>query len=126
MGTGADEVIDQLTAEVRAERIRREQSKLIVVRAHWNQANWLKVLAIPLDALSGFHWTRYSEGNPTVAPRPLLHAYVSCHVIPRGEDFAHECESGGRRPHRVKVCILPRDNPRIFDALAVLARQSTT
>jgi hypothetical protein len=54
---------------------------------------------VRLDDVESIHWAQ-----PDRAPRPLLHAYISCASIVTGV-IPHDCERTSA-PHRLLVCIL--------------------
>jgi len=68
----------------------------ISVRSAWN--GW-ETAEIRLADLNDIHWLQ-----PTGAPKPLVHGYVSCQCIVEGQ-IPHDCP-GTRPPHRVLVCVL--------------------
>ena len=69
---------------------------LVVVQSEWN--GWQKAMA-PLSALEEVHWHQ-----PAGAPRPLIHAYTTCHALVSGS-VPHDCAGAGQ-PHRLLVCVL--------------------
>jgi hypothetical protein len=76
---------------------------------HWQSAQ------IRLNAFGEPHWWQ-----PTGAPKPLLHGYVSCADIVSGTPM-HACDPLSA-PHRLHVCVLKRHNvPSIYAALAARA-----
>jgi len=79
----------------------------IVVRRQWN--DWRKA-TVRLTSLSGFHLTDMSGGVGAFSPRAFLHAYLMCNEIIGGE-LAHSCRHGPP-PHRIKVCIVKKDNSK--------------
>ncbi len=85
----------------------------VVVRRHWN--DW-QTAVYPLAATSGWHWSDISGGVHVPSPRPFVHAYVSCDAALRGE-VAHSCLHG-EGPHRIKVCLVKKDNTRAVVAWA--------
>jgi hypothetical protein len=89
--------------------------KTIIVRRQWN--DWKKGEFRFAD-LSGFHWSDMSGGVGAIAPRGFLHAYVLCTDMLDGE-LAHSCRHGPP-PHRIKVCIVKKDNSKetYADAIA--------
>jgi hypothetical protein len=84
----------------------------VVVRRHWNGTDGAAFR--PTD-VSGFHWSRTSGGSVTgfarVSPRPMVHAYVQCDSEPLRGELAHSCVHGPP-PHRIKVCLVAKDNSR--------------
>ena len=85
----------------------------VVVRRQWNA--WKKG-KVAIDRMWGFHWRSTSGGVGARSPRPMLYAKISCDSLLDGE-IDH---SGihGPCPHEILVCIVKKDNPKIFDALA--------
>lgn len=83
----------------------------IVVRRHWNGTDGA---VFRLADVSEYHWSQTSGGQATglgrVSPRPMVHGYVWCDREYRGE-LAHSCMHGPP-PHRIKVCIVAKDNSR--------------
>ncbi|MGE3957677.1 MAG: hypothetical protein AB7H96_13230 [Vicinamibacterales bacterium] len=87
---------------------------LVVVQRDWN--GWRKAL-VPVPALEDVHWRQ-----PAGAPRPLVHAYVSCDSLLSGE-VPHECAGGGS--HRLLVCVLRQHTvPVVFDQLVQQADEA--
>jgi hypothetical protein len=79
----------------------------VVVQRDWS--GWRKAMA-PFAALENVHWHQ-----PAGAPRPLIHAYVSCRDLISG-DVPHECT--GHAPHKLLVCILRQHTaPSVFQTL---------
>jgi len=78
----------------------------VSIRRHWN--DW-KIGSVALERLYDLHWGQISGGVQRVAPRPYIYGYVTCTEIEG--DIAH---SGvhGPCPHRIKVCVLQRDNDK--------------
>jgi hypothetical protein len=76
----------------------------VVVRRHWNDWQKGKVLLEKLDKL---HWDRVSGGHHAPAPQPFIYGYTLCTDI-EGE-IGHSCLHG-EGPHRIKVCIVKKDN----------------
>jgi hypothetical protein len=70
----------------------------IVVRHEWN--GW-RTAEVRLGDLQDIHWLQ-----PSGAPRALVHAYISCASITRG-NIPHNCERSAG-PHRLLVCLLKR------------------
>ena len=67
---------------------------LISVQGEWN--GWHSA-QVRLSALQSVHWFQ-----PSGAPKPLLHGYVSCEQIVG--NIPHQC--AGKSRHRLLVCIL--------------------
>jgi hypothetical protein len=84
----------------------------VSVNAEWN--DW-RFANARLSDLQDVHWHQ-----PTGAPQPLVHAYVSCADFVVGT-LPHACEPSSA-PHRIRVCVLKSHN--IPDAHAELARQA--
>lgn len=80
---------------------------VVVVRRHWNDS--LRA-SYHLSDLSRPHWTNVSGGVGARSPRPFVHVYVACDGAQDGE-VAH---SGvhGPCPHRIKVCVVAKDNDK--------------
>lgn len=78
----------------------------------WVRRQWNASLAaeIRLADLSGLHWSDFSGGVGKRANRPYLHGYMSCDAIISG-DLDHSCMHGPP-PHRIKVCVVAKDNDR--------------
>ena len=75
----------------------------VLIRVHDEWDGWHNA-EVPLDDLRDIRWLQ-----PARAPRPLLHAYVSCAAIANGE-IPHPCRKGDR-PHRLLVCVLKKHSP---------------
>jgi hypothetical protein len=56
------------------------------------------------------HWDTVSGGIEATTPQPFIHGYVWCDQLLEGE-LAHSC---GHGPHRIKICIVKKDNPTTF------------
>lgn len=69
--------------------------QLVVVRAEWN--GWRSAHVRVAD-LEDIHWWR-----PVGAPRPLIHAFLSCRSVVTG-DLSHSCDA--KTTHRLQICIL--------------------
>ena len=92
-----------------------EYDTLIVVQREWS--GW-RTGMVPLGNLKEIRWFQ-----PTGAPRPLIHAYVSCTDIHSG-DLQHDCELTSA-PHRLLVCVLKSHTaPSVFNELARRASRS--
>jgi hypothetical protein len=79
----------------------------VTVTRNWG--DWRK-LAVPEEALSGFHITSTAGGTKARLPRPSLAAYMSCEQIPDDVEFGHSCQHG-QAPHSIKVLIMKSHNP---------------
>lgn len=87
--------------------------KYVWVRRQWN--NWLKG-KVKMESLQDLHWDNMSGGVMSIAPQYFIHGYILCTDIIEGE-IAHSC-AHGEGPHRIKVCIVKKDNDKeIFDEL---------
>lgn len=71
---------------------------LIRVHREWNGC---RTAEIRLGDLKQIHWFQ-----PSGAPRPLLHGYVSCAGFASG-DIPHECNHVNA-PHQLLVCVLKK------------------
>jgi hypothetical protein len=89
---------------------------VIKVRRQWNE--W-RIATYPRDGVWGFHWSVISGGIQARLPQPLLHAYVLCDGMLEGE-LAHSCLHGDP-PHEIKVVVLKKDNPELWEELAAEA-----
>ena len=95
----------------------RQPNALVVVQRDWK--GWKKAMA-PLQSLQNVHWHQ-----PHGAPRPIIHAYVSCADLASG-DVPHECSAVGA-PHRLLVCVLKcHTAPSVFDELVRRAEQRSS
>jgi hypothetical protein len=93
-------------------------NNIVTIRRQWN--HWMKG-TVKIECLSGIHWDTISGGVQAAAPRPFLHAYVGCDALLEGE-IAHSCMHG-EGPHRIKVCIVKKDNDKqVFKQLESMAR----
>jgi hypothetical protein len=90
----------------------RYEDVAISVCAEWN--DW-RSTHVRLGNLRDAHWHQ-----PHGAPRPLLHAYVSCTDIGSG-DLSHTCDVSSA-PHLVRVCLLKGHN--VPSAYAEVARRA--
>jgi len=68
---------------------------LISIQREWN--GW-RTAQVRASALQSVHWHQ-----PSGAPKPLLHGYISCEEILAG-NISHEC--AGTPGHRLLVCVL--------------------
>jgi hypothetical protein len=78
--------------------MRAEDEILIRVQRDWN--GW-RTGEVRLGDIQNVHWFQ-----PSRAPRPLVHGYISCASIVRG-DIPHDCHRS-EAPHRLLVCVLKR------------------
>ncbi len=87
----------------------RNNGTTVSLTTGWNDWHWANA---PLAALRDVHWRQ-----PAGAPRPIVHAYISCSAVTDGE-LSHRCAAASR-PHDVLVCVLRRHNlPAAYTALA--------
>jgi hypothetical protein len=89
------------------------QEAIVTVRRQWN--DW-KTGTVAADKLRDFHWRSSSGGVGAASPRPMLYARMFCDSLLSGE-IGHSC-AHGPGPHDILVCIVKKDNPKIFDDLA--------
>ncbi|WP_145980802.1 hypothetical protein [Magnetospirillum sp. ME-1] len=82
----------------------------VVVRRQWNDS--AHQATYRLADVRGFHWSWQSGGVKAPAPRAYIHAYVLCDAMLDG-DLSHSCRHGPP-PHEIKVCIVKKDNPKLF------------
>ena len=88
--------------------VRTDHPTLVVVQDEWN--GW-RTAMVPLADLEDVRWLQ-----PSGAPRPLIHAHVSCSKLHPG-DLRHTCD--GAAPHAVLVCVLKSHTaPHVFEELA--------
>jgi len=90
------------------------QPLTMIVRRHWSDYRKGEFRLVDLD---GVHWSDISGGVGAFSPRPFLHCYVYCTAMVSGE-LAHSCRHRPP-PHRVKVCIVKKDNPKTTYAAAL-------
>jgi hypothetical protein len=89
--------------------MRAEDETLIRVQRDWD--GW-RTGEVRLGDLQSVHWFQ-----PSRAPRPLVHGYISCASIVTG-DIPHDCHLS-EAPHRLLVCILKSHTvPRVYVELA--------
>lgn len=79
---------------------------VVRVRRQWSDD---RVGSVPRAGLANVHWDTVSGGVRAHSPWPFLHGYISCDSLVDGE-VSH---SGvhGPCPHRIKVCVVKKDNP---------------
>lgn len=65
---------------------------------------------VRISDLEGVHWSRISGGVRAPAPRPFLSGYVKCDQVLEG-GLSHSCMHG-EGPHRIKVCVVKKDNTK--------------
>lgn len=84
----------------------------IAVQRDWDEWRQAEVL---LGDLEGIHWLQ-----PARAPRPLIHARVSCTKLLAGE-VPHDCHLTPG-PHELLVCVLRRHTaPDVYEELQARA-----
>jgi len=89
----------------------------VVVQRDWN--GWHTASA-RLGDLEQVHWRQ-----PAGAARPLIHAFVTCSNLLRG-DVSHDC-TATTPPHRLLICVLKSHTaPMVFEELVRRAAQSPT
>jgi hypothetical protein len=81
------------------------ESRTVWVRRQWNDSLRAEYR---LSDLTRLHWSDFSGGVGARSNRPYVHGYVECDQMLRG-DLSHSC-SHGPPPHRVKVCVVAKDN----------------
>jgi hypothetical protein len=100
-----------------ARRSAADDRRDVVVQREWN--GW-RTATVRVSDLQDVHWFQ-----PAGAPRPLIHAYVSCGDIHSGQ-IPHECQATPP-PHRVLVCVLKSHTAaRIFEQLTLEANEQRT
>jgi hypothetical protein len=72
------------------------EDAIVAVQSEWN--GW-RTAMVRVGNLEDVHWAQ-----PSGAPKPLIHAVVSCDRIRSGE-IDHRCELT-RPPHHLLVCVL--------------------
>jgi hypothetical protein len=88
--------------------MRLEDDTRICVQREWN--GW-RTAEVRLRDLQQVHWLQ-----PSGAPRPLVHGYVSCDGFITGS-LVHEC-APEQRPHPLLVCVLKSHTvPAVYDEL---------
>lgn len=93
------------------------QETIVTVRRQWN--DW-KTGTVAAQKLSDFHWRSSSGGVGAASPRPMLYARMMCDSLLSGE-IGHSCRHGPG-PHDILVCIVKKDNKKIFAELEKKAR----
>ena len=83
-------------------------NEYVFIRRQWN--DW-RIAKVKFNKIQGLHWDVISGGVNASCPQPFIHGYVQCTDV-IGE-IAH---SGmhGECPHRIKVCILKKDNDTVI------------
>lgn len=98
---------------------------MVWVRRQWNGWDGARCR---LAELEHPHWSQSSGGAvygfARRSPRPMVHGYVWCDAMLEGE-LAHSCEHGPA-PHKVKVCVVAKDNdPKVMEQLKEWADRLT-
>ncbi len=81
-----------------------DKDRCVTVRRQWNDYRTAEVM---FDSIEDLHWDTISGGVNAPAPQPFIHGYVYCDQV--DGEIAHSCEHG-EGPHRIKVCIVKKDN----------------
>lgn len=84
-----------------------DRTGTVWVRRSWNGSDGAR---LAIRELKQLHWSDVSGGHGARSPRRMLHGYVWCDQVLEGE-LGHSCLHGPP-PHRVKVCIVAKDNPK--------------
>jgi hypothetical protein len=95
---------------------RASDKGIVWVRRQWND---YRDAAYRIEDVSGWRWSYVSGGVNAPAPRPFVHAYVSCDGMIEGE-LAHSC-AHRRGPHCIKVCVTKKMNKKIWSEIERLA-----
>lgn len=99
-------------SETEESSMKAHDGMLVRVLSEWN--GW-RTTEVQLRDLQRVHWLQ-----PSHAPHPLLHGYISCTNVVNG-NIPHECDTKSA-PHRLLVCVLKTHN--IPTAYAELARRA--
>jgi hypothetical protein len=78
---------------------------VVWVRRQWNSGFSALYRLAHVD---GVHWDTVSGGVQAPTPQPFMHGYVWCDGMLEGE-VEHSC-AHGPGPHRIKVCVVKKDN----------------
>jgi hypothetical protein len=94
--------------------VSRPCSELTVkVRRQWDDS---RIATYRFEDVSGLHMSDVSGGIQARANRAYLCGYVLCDAALAGA-LPHSC-GHGRGPHRIKVCVIKKDNPvRVYQML---------
>lgn len=104
-----DEGRDALLAANASPTVEAIEGAIVAVQSEWN--SW-RTGMVRAAHLQNVHWAQ-----PRGAPRPLVHAFVSCDRLQSGQ-IEHHCELTPP-PHRLLVCVLKsHTQSSIFEALA--------
>jgi len=76
------------------------------VHRNWNNASGA---SYRLADLADPHWSSVSGGFRAPSPQPFIYGYVDCEGAIEGE-VPHSGRHGPC-PHRIKVCVVAKDNP---------------
>lgn len=91
--------------------MQKNKSPIATIRRQWN--DW-RLADVELDKISNLQWSSYSGGVNAPCPQPFVHGYVYCNEI--DGEIAHSCMHGPG-PHSIKVCLVKKDNPKIWDKI---------
>jgi hypothetical protein len=112
IATVLDEYVD--------ERLAAMSTSEIWVRRQWNHSAPDERAKYRLADVKDVHWDWVSGGVWSASPQAFLYGYVQCDGMLEG-DLAHSGQHGPC-PHRIKVCIVKKDNASLlFSLLAARA-----
>jgi hypothetical protein len=86
------------------------EDRVVTIRRQWNSYDRGTVR---LADLTGLHWSDVAGSRTNLrgrSPRPMVQGYVWCDAV-AGLDYSHSCLHG-EGPHRIKVCVVAKDNSR--------------
>jgi hypothetical protein len=86
------------------------------VRRQWNDYRSAIYRFAQVEKLC---WDYVSGGINAQSPQPFVHGYVWCNQKISG-DLAHACIHGPP-PHRIKVCLVKKDNENIWNEILSIA-----
>jgi hypothetical protein len=84
-----------------------ERQTVVRVRRQWNSR---KIGEVRWADLEDLHWDRTSGGLQHRSPFVMMYGYMWCDRLASGR-VAHSCIHG-EGPHRIKVVVVKKDNPR--------------
>jgi hypothetical protein len=90
------------------------EAAFVKVRRQYND---FQIATYRLENLEGLHWSDVSGGVQARANRAYLSGYVWCDGAIDGA-VAHSC-AHGEGPHRIKVCVVKKDNPKAIYAIVL-------
>jgi hypothetical protein len=108
LATTASEVQVMVT-KILSAKARLDDLTIVTVRRQWN--DW-KTGTVRFNKLRDFHRRSVSGGVQSPSPRPMLYARMFCDSLLSGE-IGHSC-AHGQGPHDILVCIVKKDNAKIF------------